>query len=77
MFYFVKIQNLEDGTSPKAILEYATFDEADAQFHYDMWYAKTNANNFKAIKCLILNEYGNTVKLEVWENPASINNAEE
>lgn len=76
MYYFVNIQDLEDGSSPKSILEYQTFDEADAQFHYEMWYAKTNIETFKAIKCLILNADGNTIKLEVWNKPEPAPNPE-
>ena len=72
MYYFINIQVLEDGTSPKAIFEYNDFDDADAQLHYEMWYAKSNKDNFKSIKCLILNERGNTIKLDVWDKPVPI-----
>lgn len=69
MYYFINIQVLEDGTSPKTIAEYNNFDDADAQLHYEMWYAKSNKDNFKSIKCLILNERGNTIKLDIWDKP--------
>lgn len=69
MYYFINIQVLEDGTSPKSIFEYPDFDEADAQLHYDMWYAKSNKETFKSIKCLILNEQANTVKMDKWSKP--------
>lgn len=72
MYYFINIQVLEDGTSPKTIAEYNNFDDADAQLHYEMWYAKSNKDNFKSIKCLILNERGNTIKLDVWDKPVPI-----
>lgn len=69
MYYFINIQVLEDGSSPKSIAEYNNFDEADAQLHYEMWYAKSNKDNFKSIICLIVNELGNTVKLDLWNKP--------
>lgn len=72
MYYFINIQILEDGTSPKTIAEYDNFDDADAQLHYEMWYAKSNKDNFKSIKCLILNERGNTIKLDIWDKPVPI-----
>ena len=66
MYYYVIIQELEDGTSPMSVTAKNTFDDADAQLHYDMWYAKSNTETFKAIKCLILNEQANTVKMDKW-----------
>ncbi len=69
MYYYVIIQELENGTSPMSITARNSFDEADAQLHYDMWYAKSNQDNFKSIKCLILNERGNTIKLDIWDKP--------
>ena len=53
MFYYAVIQDLEDGNNPMSIVAKNTYDEADAQLHYDMWYAKSNMDNFKSIKCLI------------------------
>lgn len=69
MYYYVVIQELEDGTSPMSVTARSTFDEADAQLHYDMWYAKSNKETFKSIKCLILNEQANTVKMDKWSKP--------
>jgi hypothetical protein len=69
MYYYVVIQDLEDGTSPMSVTARPTYDEADAQLHYDMWYAKSNTETFKSIKCLILNEQANTVKMDKWNKP--------
>ncbi len=77
MYYFINIQNLEDGTSPKTIAEYNDFDDADAQLHYEMWYAKSNKTNFKSIICLIVNELGNTVKLDLWNKPEPVQSNED
>ena len=66
MFYYVVIQELEDGTSPMSVTAKSSYDEADAQLHYDMWYAKSNTEIFKSIKCLILNDQANTVKMDKW-----------
>lgn len=76
MYYFINIQNLEDESSPKTIAEYNDFDDADAQLHYEMWYAKTNKTNFKSIICLIVNELGNTVKLDLWNKPEPVQSSE-
>lgn len=72
MYYYAIIQNLEDGTSPMSITAKNDFDEADAQLHYDMWYAKSNQDSFKSIICLIINERGNTVKMDIWDKPIPI-----
>ena len=72
MYYYAIIQELEDGTTPMSITAKSTFDEADAQLHYDMWYAKSNANIFKSIKCLIINEQANVQKMDKWGKPIAI-----
>ena len=69
MIYYATIQELEDGTIPMSITGRNTFDEADAQLHYDMWYAKSNSETFKSIKCLIINEQANVVKMDKWSKP--------
>lgn len=72
MYYYAVIQELEDGTTPMSITAKNTFDEADAQLHYDMWYAKSNMENFKSIKCLIINEQANVQKMDKWGKPMPI-----
>lgn len=69
MFYYAVIQELEDGTTPMSITARNTFDEADAQLHYDMWYAKSNTETFKSIKCLIINDQANVQKMDKWSKP--------
>lgn len=69
MFYYAMIQDLEDGTHPMSIVSKNDYDEADAQLHYDMWYAKSQKDLFKSIKCLIINEQANVVKMDKWSKP--------
>ena len=69
MYYYVIIQELENGTFPMSVTARNSFDEADAQLHYDMWYAKSNTANFKSIKCLILDHNANTIKMDKWNKP--------
>ena len=72
MYYYVVIQELEDETSPMSVTARNTFDQADAQLHYDMWYAKSNPETFRSIKCVILNEQANTVKMDKWDKPGPL-----
>lgn len=67
MFYVVTIQNFEDATpSAKAIFEYDSKDTATSTLFSTM--ASSMANeNIKSVICLIMNEYGSTIKYERWE----------
>ena len=77
MYYYVIIQELENGTFPMSITARNSFDEADAQLHYDMWYAKSNIETFKSIKCLILDNRANTIKMDKWDKQVFVPEVED
>ena len=73
MFYLVTIQNFEDASpSAKTIFEYDSKDTATITLFSTM--ASSMANeNIKSVICLIMNEYGSTIKYERWErNPVPV-----
>lgn len=66
MFYLVTIQNFVDASpSAKTIFEYDSKDTATSTLFSTM--ASSMANeNIKSVICLIMNEYGSTIKYERW-----------
>ena len=70
MFYVVTIQNFVDASpSAKAIFEYSDKDTATSTLFSTMASSMAN-NNISSVVCLIMNEYGSTIKYERWErNP--------
>lgn len=69
MFYIVTIQEFVDETpTAKAIFEYDNKDTATATLFSTMASSMAN-DNIASVVCLIMDEYGSTIKYERWERP--------
>lgn len=67
MFYIAIIQTIDTGNAletSKALFDYPTLDAALAKFHTELAYR--GANRVKTV-CVIMDEYGNTVKRDYWQ----------
>lgn len=60
MYKLVKTQYQKDGTRASSLTEYDTLREAEAAFHYEMWYANSQGIGLKVI---ILGENNENIEI--------------
>jgi hypothetical protein len=59
----LKIITATDGTVTRALVNFATEEEAMAALYYEMWYASSNENT-QAVVCEIISDDGQLSKCE-------------
>lgn len=72
MFYFIEVQNLNDGTLAQAIYAKDSLNEAIAAFHSSLAYAAQSTNVDKCL-CVVMNDRGLIYYNELWEKNLEYN----